>query len=65
VTGSNTNEVGTEFLIHDARVTAETLRLTIPFGIHWPDIDEDLSAAGMVNDVPARRPGKAKPKGQL
>src|SRR5881396_3186747 len=29
-------------------------------GVHWPDIDEDLSADGMLNGVPARRPGTAK-----
>jgi Protein of unknown function (DUF2442) len=29
-------------------------------GIHWPDIDEDLSADGMLNGIPARRPGVAK-----
>src|ERR1700733_8064204 len=31
-------------------------------GVHWPDIDEDLSADGMLNGVPARRPTKAKPQ---
>jgi len=31
-------------------------------GVHWPDIDEDLSAAGMLNGVPARRSAKAKPQ---
>lgn len=25
-------------------------------GVHWPDIDEDLSADGLLNGVPARRP---------
>jgi hypothetical protein len=30
-------------------------------GVHWPDIDEDLSADGMLNGVPARRPTMAKP----
>jgi hypothetical protein len=30
-------------------------------GVHWPDIDEDLSAQGMLTGVPARRP-KAKDK---
>lgn len=25
-------------------------------GVHWPDVDEDLSADGMLNGVPARRP---------
>jgi hypothetical protein len=28
-------------------------------GIHWPDIDEDISAEGMLTGIPARRPGKA------
>ena len=27
-------------------------------GVHWPDIDEDLSADGLFNGVPARRPGR-------
>ncbi len=26
-------------------------------GVHWPDVDEDLSAEGMLHGVPARRPG--------
>jgi hypothetical protein len=25
-------------------------------GIHWPDVDEDLSAVGMLHGIPARRP---------
>ncbi len=25
-------------------------------GVHWPDIDEDISAAGMLQGVPARPP---------
>ena len=25
-------------------------------GIHWPDIDEDISVRGMLEGVPARRP---------
>ncbi len=28
-------------------------------GVHWPDIDEDISAEGMLHGVPARRPGSA------
>lgn len=24
-------------------------------GVHWPDVDEDLSAAGMLHGSPARR----------
>ena len=26
-------------------------------GVHWPDIDEDISAAGMLGGDPARRAG--------
>jgi hypothetical protein len=29
-------------------------------GVHWPDVDEDLSADGMLNGVPARRPAIAR-----
>jgi Protein of unknown function (DUF2442) len=25
-------------------------------GVHWPDIDEDLSVEGMFKGIPARRP---------
>ena len=25
-------------------------------GVHWPDVDEDISAEGMLTGVPARRP---------
>lgn len=25
-------------------------------GVHWPDIDEDISADGMLHGAPARRP---------
>jgi hypothetical protein len=27
-------------------------------GIHWPDVDEDISAEGMLSGTPARRPKK-------
>ena len=27
-------------------------------GVHWPDIDEDLSVEGMFNGIPARRAKK-------
>jgi hypothetical protein len=27
-------------------------------GVHWPDIDEDISAEGMLTGVPARRPAR-------
>jgi len=29
-------------------------------GIHWPDIDEDISAEGMLYGTPAPRPKKSK-----
>src|SRR5438876_2831813 len=29
-------------------------------GVHWPDIDEDLSAEGMLHGVPTRRPGEGR-----
>jgi len=25
-------------------------------GVHWPDVDEDISAAGMLHGIPAQRP---------
>lgn len=25
-------------------------------GVHWPDVDEDISAKGMLNGIPAHRP---------
>jgi hypothetical protein len=27
--------------------------------VHWPDIDEDISANGMLTGIPARRPQHA------
>jgi hypothetical protein len=27
-------------------------------GIHWPDLDEDISVEGMLHGVPARRPAR-------
>jgi hypothetical protein len=29
-------------------------------GAHWPDIDEDISVAGMLHGIPASRPHLAK-----
>ena len=30
-------------------------------GVHWPDVDEDISAEGMLSGIPARRPpGRAR-----
>ncbi len=26
------------------------------YGVHWPDIDEDISAEGMLYGIPAQRP---------
>lgn len=31
-------------------------------GVHWPDIDEDISAEGMIYGIPAHRPQKHKAK---
>jgi Protein of unknown function (DUF2442) len=28
-------------------------------GVHWPDIDEDISARGMLQGIPARPPATA------
>ena len=30
------------------------------YGVHWPDVDEDISAEGMLSGVPAPRPREAK-----
>lgn len=30
-------------------------------GIHWPEIDEDISAEGMLHGIPARRLGSVHP----
>jgi len=30
-------------------------------GVHWPDIDEDISADGMLNGIPSPRPRAARP----
>ncbi len=29
-------------------------------GIHWPDVDEDISVEGMLYGTPARRPAQSK-----
>lgn len=29
-------------------------------GVHWPEIDEDLSVRGMLDGVPASRPGESR-----
>lgn len=31
-------------------------------GVHWPDIDEDISAAGMLYGIPARQPKRQAAK---
>ncbi len=30
-------------------------------GVHWPDVDEDISAWGMLYGTPARRPKRVTP----
>ena len=36
-------------------------------GVHWPDVDEDISVEGMLHGIPARRPrpksAKTEPHG--
>ena len=32
-------------------------------GIHWPEVDEDISVDGMLHGIPARRPSKSSPNG--
>ena len=32
------------------------------FGIHWPDVDEDISVEGMLHGVPVRRPRSRSPE---
>jgi hypothetical protein len=31
-------------------------------GVHWPEIDEDISVEGMLSGIPAPRPAKAARK---
>ena len=33
------------------------------FGIHWPDLDEDLSTEGLLRGAPASRPGPRRVTG--
>jgi Protein of unknown function (DUF2442) len=33
-------------------------------GIHWPDVDEDISVEGMLYGSPARRPSKTVHQGE-
>ena len=33
-------------------------------GVHWPDIDEDISARGLLQGIPACPPEQAKAKGR-
>lgn len=33
-------------------------------GVHWPDVDEDISAWGMLYGTPAPRPRRARPVGR-
>jgi hypothetical protein len=30
-------------------------------GVHWPDVDEDISVEGMLHGIPARRPAPRRP----
>ena len=30
-------------------------------GVHWPDVDEDISVEGMLHGIPARQPSRRRP----
>jgi hypothetical protein len=32
-------------------------------GVHWPDVDEDISAGSLLHGTPAHRPGRSPAKG--
>lgn len=34
-------------------------RIGAGYGIHWPDVDEDLSTEGMLRGAPAARPARS------
>jgi len=34
-------------------------------GVHWPDIDEDISVEGMLHGIPARHPGPTTPPARV
>ncbi len=34
------------------------------YGIHWPDLDEDLSTEGLLRGAPAPRPAQGKADGE-
>ena len=34
-------------------------------GVHWPDVDEDISACGMLQGVPARPPKQGSRRGSV
>jgi hypothetical protein len=34
-------------------------------GVHWPEIDEDISVEGMLHGVPARRPKSSSAGGKV
>lgn len=51
---------GTDPRVRAVEVTDDliTAHLTDGRGIHWPDVDEDISLRGMLEGVPAQRPAK-------
>ena len=50
--------------MHDVRISATPAQgsnyeiIGDGQGVHWPDVDEDISAEGMLAGDPARRPRK-------
>ena len=50
--------------VRDVRVTEDAISVDLfdgrtGYGIHWPDVDEDLTTQGLLQGAPAPR-GKAK-----
>jgi hypothetical protein len=41
--------------IVNAEVTEDELKVELLDGLHWPDIDEDLSSEGLLRGAPAPR----------
>lgn len=61
-------ELSAEDRVHPRTVGSSTVSTATTLigdghGMHWPHVDEDLSADGMVNGIPGRRPATVKSGG--
>ena len=60
--GDHRAEARSGHLMHDVRISATPAQgsnyeiIGDGQGVHWPDVDEDISAEGMLAGDPARRP---------